>query len=189
MMATHPSALFPAEIRVQYGVMRGHFAIVLLSSLFLAACAGDQAEPPRALKAEARLNGPEATAIEVRVLDIPAGTRVERVLLIGPGGQRIEAPELNRSSRESGAGALSRPSIGFGVTGGSASRINPSISLGWSLTGNGPARRGREVSALIALPDPAAYRAVPAAWRIEVHHVDVTGQAKIITLPAPLAVQ
>lgn len=164
--------------------MTSRFAILLLSSLFLIACAGDEAEPPGALRAEARLSSPEATAVEVRVLDIPAGTTIDRVLLIGPGGQLIEAPELSRSSRQSG-GVLSRPSIGFGVTGGSASRINPSISLGWSLTGDGPARQSLEISALIALPDPAAYRAAPEAWRIEVHHADVTGLVQVITLPAP----
>lgn len=166
--------------------MRGRFTIVPLLSLFLAACAGDAAEPPRALTAEARLTGPEAAAIEVRVRDIPAGTTVERVLLIGPDGQRTEAPELSLSGRESGARSGSGPSIGFGVTGGSASRISPSISLGWSLPGDGPARRSREVGAVIALPDPAAYRSAPEAWRIEVHHADVTGRAEVIRLPAPL---
>lgn len=163
--------------------------MVLLPSLFLAACAGDRAEAPRALEAEARLAGPGATAIEVRVPDIPAGTRVERVLLLGPDGQRVEAPELSRSSRASGGRTLSRPSIGFGVTGGSASRINPSLSLGWSLTGDGPARRSQEVRALIALPDAAAFRTAPEAWRIEVHYADVTGLVQIISLPAPLPVR
>jgi hypothetical protein len=164
--------------------MRDRLTIILLSSLVLAACAGDTTAPPRALEAEARLAGPEATAIEVRVRDIPAGTAVEQVLLIGPGGQRTAAPELVRSTSETGAGALSRPSIGFGVTGGSASGINPSISLGWSLTG-GPGRLSRRVGALIALPDPTGYRANPAAWRIEVRYSDVTGRAEVLSLPAP----
>lgn len=165
--------------------MRSRFTFVLLASLFLAACARETMGPPRTPKAEARLTGPEATAIEVRVLDMTAGTTVDQVLLIGPSGQRIAAPRLTHSSRESGAVVPSRPSIGFGVTGGSASPVNPSISLGWSLTGDGPACRSREVKALIVPPDPAAYRAAPEAWRIEVRYSDITGQTNVLSLPAP----
>ena len=161
------------------------FAIVPLFSFLLAACATGGPEQPRVLKARAAVDGPEATVVEVRVTEIPPGVAVERVLMIGPGGQRLEAEKLIRSAREPGPGLVSRPGIGIAVTGGSSSRVNPSVGLGWHVTGGGPSRYSQQVAARIPLPNPAAYRATAIGWRVEVHYRDVTGRRQVLTLPAP----
>ena len=162
------------------------FALTLCCALVLAACAGDKPQSPRQVRAVAGFTGPEATKILVEVYEIPPGTAIERILLLGPGGERLAAPELRRSSSETGPGLLARPSIGVAVTGGSSSGVTPSLSLGYGVTrASGPDRKTRQVSATIALPDPAAYRAEAGSWRVEVHYLDVTGDARVLTLPAP----
>ncbi len=163
----------------------GRFVIVPLFSFALAACAASGPEQPRVLKARAALEGPEAAVVEVKVTEIPPGVVVERILMIGPGGQRLEADELARSASESGPGLVSRPGLGIAVTGGSSSGVNPSVGIGWHVTGGGRGRRSRQVTAQIPLPDPAPYRSAAIGWRIEVHYSDVTGWRQVLTLPAP----
>lgn len=161
------------------------FAIIQLIALMLAACGGQGPLRPRTLKAVAGFAGPEATAIEVRITEIPPGVHVERVVAVGPGGRLLAASELSRSERESGPGLTSRPSLGLAVTGGSSSGVTPSLSLGWNLSGGGPSRRSRQVTAQIPLPDPAAFASEAADWRIEVHYIDVADQSRVLALPAP----
>lgn len=161
-------------------------AIILACALALAACAGDRPETPRQVRAVAGFTGPEATEVLVEVYEIPTGTVIERILLLGPGGERLAAPALRRSSSETGPSLRTQPSIGLAVTGGSASGVTPSLSLGYGATRQGgPSRKTRQVAATVALPDPAAYRAKAEAWRVEVHYLDVTGAARVLTLPAP----
>jgi len=117
---------------------------------------------------------------------MPPVTAIEEILVLGPDGERLAAPDLVHSTSETGPGFVARPGIGVAVTGGSSSGVTPSVSLGYGVTRkDGPSRRSRRVSATIALPDPAAYRANPAAWRAEVHHTDVTGERRVLTLPTP----
>jgi hypothetical protein len=161
------------------------FAIAPLFGFVLVACAAGGPEQPRVLKARAALDGPEATVVEVRVTEIPPGVVVERILMIGPGGQRLEADKLARSTNESGPGLISSPGIGVAVTGGSSSGVNPSVSLGWHVTGGGPGWYSRQVTARIPLPNPTAYRTAARQWLVEVHYSDVTGRRQVLTLPAP----
>lgn len=152
----------------------------------LAACAGATPDYPPVLEATATLAVPEANAIEVRVYRIPPGVVVEKVLLMGAADERLEASDLRRSTRESDAGLVSRPSLGIAVSGGSDSGINPAVSLGWSVTrGDSPKERSREISARIDIPDPALYRATASGWAIEVHYTDIAGRARVLTFPAP----
>ena len=162
------------------------FAITLCGLLALAACAGGEPESPRQVRAAAGFTEPEASEVLVEVYEIPPGASIERILLLGPGGERLAASELRRSSSEIGPGLLARPGIGVAVTGGSSSGVTPSLSLGYSVTRqSGPSRKTRQVTARIVLPDPAAYRAAAGSWRVEIHYVDVTGDARVLTLPAP----
>ncbi|MDH3790776.1 MAG: hypothetical protein OES41_03440, partial [Rhodospirillales bacterium] len=177
--------LFPAGAALPYVGSMSRFAIVSLIGLVLAACAAGGPEQPRVLTARAALEGPEAAVVEVRVTEIPPGVVVERILMIGPGGQRLDAEKLARSTSESGPGLVSRPGIGIAVTGGSSSGVNPSVSLGWHATGGGPGRHSQQITARIPLPSPAAYRAAGLGWRVEVHYSDVTGRRQVLTLPAP----
>ena len=42
-----------------------------------------------------------------------------------------------------------------------------------------------KISTQIPVPDPAAYLDEVRDWRVEVHYRDVTGAARVLTLPAP----
>ena len=152
----------------------------------LAGCSRDQPASPARLRAAADFAGPEAEAIEVRVSGIPPGTKIERILLLGPDGERLEGPELVRSISEVGPDFVNRTGIGIGVQGGSSSGIRQSFSLNRSLAREpGHDRQTRQISAQIVLPDPAAYRATADAWRVELHYSDVTGARRVLGLPAP----
>ena len=159
-------------------------AVLLL--LFLASCARDEPVRPERLRAAAGFAGPEAEVVEVRVFEIPAGTTVERILLLGPDGERLEAAEFARSISESGPGFVARKGIGVAVSGGSSSGVQPSVSLNYGLTREpGVDRQTRRIVAAIPLADPAAYRAAAEDWRVEVHYSDVTGAPQVLSLPAP----
>ena len=60
----------------------GRIFAILSLALLLAACAREEPLRPRVVKAAVAFSGPEATAIEVRVFEIPPGTVIERVLLL-----------------------------------------------------------------------------------------------------------
>ena len=165
--------------------MRASFASLVLL-LILAGCAAPAPERPQVLRARAAFTGPEAEVVEVLVYEIPPGTVIQQVVLAGPDGQVLAAPALSRATSESGPGVISGPSIGVGVSGGSSSGVNPSLSLGWFLFGGGPGFKSDQIAARIALPDPAAYRETARAWRVEVRHLDVTGEARVLTLLAPV---
>lgn len=166
-------------------VMRRALPIAGFVSL-LVACAVPEPERPVVPRGETAFASPFAEVVVVRVFDIPPGTAILDISLVGPEGRRLAAPDLVRSRSETGFGPVSRPSLGIGVTGGSESGITPSISLGWQAGRSaGAARSDRRVTGRIALPDPAAYRARPDAWRVEVRYRDVTGLDRVLLLPAP----
>jgi hypothetical protein len=161
------------------------FRRLLLVLLLLAACAEGRPEPPAILQAAARLPGPAHEAIEVVVYDIPPGTQVEQVWLLGPAGERLSGDPVARSSGESGPGLVTGPTIGVGVTGGSSSGISPSVGIGWGVFGGGPSRQSRQITYLIALPPELAYDEAPRAWRIAVHYRDATGAVQVRDIPGP----
>lgn len=164
----------------------GRLAILIPLVLLATACTGQQPRHPLSLRASAGFAGPDAMVVEVRVFEIPPGTSIERVVLLAPTGERLAARELVRSVRETGPGLIARPRVGLAVTGGSSSGVTPALSLGYGIArAQGSSLRTRQVSALITLPDPAAYRATAPQWRIEVHYVDVTGDSRVHRLPAP----
>lgn len=158
------------------------------AGLLLAACTGPVSDPPEApgglMGVRTRLAGPPAAAVEVLVFDVPPGRRVEGVALVDPQGRRHAAESLVPLTVETGPG-VSRPTIGFGVTGGSASGVHPWIGLDWAILGGaGPARDSRRVLARVPIPDPAAYRAQATRWRVEIAVVELTGEARTLSFPA-----
>ncbi len=145
------------------------------------------APPPRALSATASLNGDAKDVIQVLVRDLSPATRIEEIQLFAPDGTALQSSEIRRKSRESGGGGFSRPIIGIGVSGGSKSGVNPSISLDWHYRRDGPDQSSRQAEAFLQLADPAAYRASAQDWHIEIRYTDVTGDQRFLRLPAPLA--
>ena len=133
--------------------------------------------------AAARLAAPPAEAIEVLVFDVPPGRRVERIGLIDAQGGRHDAETLVPVTRTEG-GTEAGPSIGIAVTGGSSSGITPSLTLGWSSVGAEVERTSRRVAARVPIPDPTAYRANGARWRIEVDVVEIDGARRTLSFPA-----
>lgn len=159
----------------------------LLTAIALGACAEERVQRPKTLLATATLPGPAHEAVEVVVYDIPSGTVLDRVWLKGPEGERVQGAPVGRSTSETGSGAVAGPSIGIGVTGGSSSGINPSIGIGYGVSGiGGPSRQSRQVTYIIPLPPDLTYVEDPRGWHIDVHYLDVTGAPQVRTIAAPL---
>ncbi len=163
-------------------------AACLVSIGLLSACGGTESRPPPkpvppagVMKVTARPAA--AAAVQVLIADVPPGRRIERVALIDAQGMRHPADSLVPVSVTEG-GARAGPSIGIGVTGGSSSGINPSLSLGWNVLGGGAERQSRRIEARVPLADPAAYRAAPGSWRVEIVFTEIDGARRTLTFPA-----
>lgn len=131
----------------------------------------------------ARAAVPPSDAVEIVIAEVPPGRRIEHVALIDPGGTRYPAEALAPVTRSESSGGA-RPRIGIGVSGGSSSRIRPSLSLGWNLLGGEAERSSRRVEGRVALPDPADFRASAARWRIEVIVTEIDGARRTLSFPA-----
>jgi hypothetical protein len=167
--------------------MSPRHAVVLLAWL-LGACA--QAAPEAPLKpaplAAAAFTGPAAKIVEVVVTQVPPGTEVERIALIGPSGQDIMAREMTLVQVKEGAAVV--PSYEVGASGGSGSGVNPYLGLGLSFwLFDDPEAHGDRYTARIPLPDPQAYHAEAERWRVEVRSRDAAGTPQVLTIPAPRA--
>lgn len=159
--------------------------LVILLLLPLAAGCSREPPPPGPPRVTAALVD-DATAVEVRVVGLMPGARVAGIRLVAPGGTAL-TPAERRESRTHAGGGGPASSVGVGATGGSASGINPFVTLSLDFLGGdgGPERRTRRIVARIPLPDPAAFREAADDWRLEVDLVDVAGAQRTRTLPAP----
>lgn len=159
----------------------------LCLGLLAAACA--EGPPPRrapVMTAEALAPLADGSVIQVEVRDIPPGARVDEILLIAPDGGATPSRSREITRVEGGPG-YGPAGIGIGVSGGSSGGIATGITVGVnSFGGQGGDYAGNRLLADIAVPDPALYRRDPRAWRIEVRWTDVTGQAQVLPLRAPL---
>lgn len=165
--------------------MRIARCLLIALALLPAACGGPPHSRPPVMRAAAAFADAEGTAIEVRLVDVPPGTVIEEIALVGPEGPVRVAGETVRSSRETGSSALVQPTFGLAVTGGSKSGINPSVSIGGQVTGGGPGRRQREIAAAIPIGDLPDYGDPPGVWRLEIRYLDSSATARTLTLAAP----
>jgi hypothetical protein len=151
---------------------------VLGIGLALAACA---APPERAPIAHARLLAPGV--IEVRTTAPRELTLAE---LVAPGGQAIAARRIEASVRRAGATAA-RPDIGVQVEGGSASGVDPSISIGLPVMGlfRRPPPAIVESIALIDVPADAPARPDWPRWQLRLRWGPAGQNAIYRELPAP----
>ena len=149
----------------------------LLMVLVLAACSGRPAgTPERDLQWRTSVRGDE---IRVVLFDRTGSYRIDRIALVGPSGQEVQAREMTRESQSGGKG----PSFGLG--GDYGSRGGGSLGVGMSLpldTDYSPAI-DRRTSAVIPMPN--GYTQNPAQWRIEVEMTMPGGGPYHATLPAP----
>lgn len=184
-MAAGHASVFSLEPGHPHIESMRRLALLFTFSLLLLACSEAKHSRPPIMRAEAAFAAPGQAALQVRVIDIPPGTVVEEIVLLGPTGPVRVASDLARSTTDSGPGIVSRPAIGFAVSGGSSSGINPSVSIGWQVTGGGPSRRHREIRATIPIDDLTDYGVVPRAWHLEVRYLDVSGTRRVLTVTAP----
>lgn len=164
------------------------FAAAIIISLGLVSGCGGPAPrrpaPPEGVMAvSARLTAPPAESVVVEIGNLPPGRRIEAIALLDPTGGRHLAPSLT-TVRGTEGGLNSGPFVGVGVTGGSSSGINPSLSLGWNVTGGEPERATQRIEATVPIPDPAAYRADSARWRVEVTFTELDGERRTLLFPA-----
>ena len=144
--------------------------------LALAGCAGD-APPTPTPTVSAILDRP-AGVIRVTVAGLRPADQVESIRLMGPGGARVAPAQRSRAS--SVTATQSNPTVGVHARGGSASGIEPGLTLSfdlfdwsWSESQTRPQRR---VTARFAIPD--GFRARPDAWHVEAVITDPTGAAR-----------
>jgi hypothetical protein len=155
------------------------------AAFLLSACAGGEAErpvPKGLMSVTARLVAPPAKAVDVVVANVPPGRRIEQLTLIDAQGGHNTAPSLVPVSVAEG-GATTRPFIGIGISGGSSSRIRPSLSLGGNITRSGSDRISLRIEARVPIPDAAAYRATSKSWRVEVVFTEINGETRTLAFP------
>jgi len=138
----------------------------------------------RATAPPAPAAGQAPGTVAVVLDDVPPGRQIDAVALIDPQGGRHPAATLIAGRRESGAARGGNPTIGIGVTGGSASGINPVIGLSLSLFGDGAGAGDsrRRVTAQVPLGADAPAEGF-AGWRIAVSVTEVTGERRVLELP------
>lgn len=102
-----------------------------LAMLLLAACAGSpESDGPPPMQARAYPT-PDREAVVVQVVNIPKGSEVTAIELRTPEGTLTPS---ERETRETvSRGESGQPTIGVGATGGSASGVEPHLTLSFSL--------------------------------------------------------
>lgn len=182
----YPRSRRPAKLSV-FKRVEALSILALCLSLALGACAGREPPPVPEIRAGHDRAGDSLT---VRVVNLPAGTRVTSIRLTGPDGERYDGQD--RRTRRGEVYRGGRPGIGVRAHGGSATGITPGLTLSWDvfdslgrgLWGGRETRDLREVSARIPLPED--YREPnPEAWRVVVTLRDASGRARDKTAPAP----
>jgi hypothetical protein len=126
--------------------------------------------------------------VAVELTDPTSHYRVDRIELIGPDGTRVYAPQVTRQVERSFATEPVGPSGPFSldVKGGSASGVGVGLGLGGPVHTHNVDKKPKTVTrARIELPDPTAYRAGWARWKIAAELVDSEGVTSTAEFPAP----
>ena len=164
---------------VRLPTVRSTTAAVLLAAL--AACAGP-AKPPPAMHVSASV---AERTLRLAVRDIPPGRELTELVLVDAGGRETPARRRERTVREESSGGNAGPGVAVGASGGSASGVDPYISLGYLFRNDDKTRRSQRITAEIPIADPAAYAAGYRDWRIEVRYRDHLGDLQRVSIPAP----
>lgn len=145
-------------------------------------CAETRPEPmPRTasfLRAVASLAAADRDVIQVSIYEIPPGTKIEEVVLLGPKGERVSTRDFITSTSKSGPGVTRGP-ITFGFA------YNARIPREDSRGGR-PGVLSQRKLAFLTLPAQSRYRDAPTAWQIELRYRDQLGDPRILSVPPPL---
>jgi hypothetical protein len=150
--------------------------VLALAVLALGACSsGPTGVPERDLQWRTSLRADE---VRVIMFDRTGQYRVDRVALVGPGGQVVPAREMTRENLGGSAGP------GFGVFGSGGSRGMSGFGIGIDLpVGSDSGSLERRTSAVIPLPPD--YRRDAAQWRIEIEMTMPSGGPYRTSIAAP----
>lgn len=149
-------------------------------TLALAGCAADP-EPPRLALTTTRDQARET--IRVHVTGLRPAERVDRLRLIGPDDVRLSPAK--RTRHRTVRATHSQPTVGVQARGGSASGIEPGLTLSfglfdWTWGGSTTADR-RSVTAVFAVPP--GYAEAPDDWYVEAVVTGPTGQRRTRRAP------
>jgi hypothetical protein len=178
--------------------------------LALAACGSEPAPPPSVPPPAAHASAPPPAPVSrpapattapslawqtalagdtvtVELTDATSYYRVEKLELLGPGGIRLTAGLTRQVERNYGYSTDYPPgTFSVGVTGGSSSGVGLGVGTNVPLGIHDRDAPPRTVTrGKIALPDPAAYRADPKAWKIAAQLIDRNGENSFFEIPAP----
>jgi hypothetical protein len=169
--------------------------LILISAFLMAGCAnnhgtGAQRGTP-ANPVVTSFSGSEQDTLQVQVTDPQPVTRVE---LAAPDGRIYLAQQIDRERlTRQGGGYYGQPTVGFGVGGGSGgccwngSGVGVGLGFGFPLgdarePDYGPA--GVVSTALVRVPDMAAYRAQWQQWKVRIY-LGEGGNERIVEVAAP----
>ena len=177
--------------RPAYDTVSAMFARALVLPI-LPILAGCATAPPTGephipgLAVAARTIGP-GDYVEVSAAHRSRRFVLDRIALVAPGEREI-APAETRADTLHQSGAGPWPVGSVGVAGGNRG-VGVGVGIGFPIVigEGGRTSTVRTLRATFKIPDPARYRADPAAWRIVLHWRDPQGQAFTLVRPAPSA--
>src|SRR5262245_18167044 len=168
--------------------------LILISAFLMASCTGNAGSrsyaPVPANPVVTSFSGSEQDTVQVQVTDPQPVTRVE---LAAPDGRIYLAQQIDRERiTRQGGGYYGQPTVGVGVGGGSGgccwngSGVGVGLGFGSPL---GDARHpdypvGVVSTALVHVPDMAAYRAQWQQWKVRIYLGD-GGNERIVEVAAP----
>lgn len=128
----------------------------------------------------------------IEIQDRNNAYRVDKVELVAPDGRSYASNDITRERltpggrwSDSGSGV----GVGVGGSGGSSGRANLGVLFDIPLGGGraaDPVDSEARTTARIPLPDPAAYRATAAQWKVRISFSDLAGYYSTAVIPAPL---
>ena len=173
--------------------------LIMISAFLMAGCtdnhgtAGPRGDPANPVVTS--FSGSEQDTLQVQVTDPQPVTRVE---LAAPDGRVFLADRIDRERlTRQGGGYYGQPTVGIGVGGGSGGccwndgGVGVGFGFGFPL---GDAREpdygpgGVASTALVHVPDMAAYRAQWKQWKVRIYLGEGAGERMVeVAAPAPAA--
>jgi hypothetical protein len=173
--------------------------LIMISAFLMASCTGNSSShthaAPAANPVVTSFSESEQDTVKVQVTDPQPVTRVE---LAAPDGRVFLADRIDRERlTRQGGGYYGQPTVGVGIGGGSGGccwndgGVGVGFGFGFPL---GDAREpdygpgGVASTALVHLPDMAAYRAQWQQWRVRIYFGEGAGERMVeVAAPQPTA--
>ncbi len=167
--------------------------LILISAFLMAGCANNQGTDGQkgspANPVVTSFSRSEQDTLQVQVTDREPVTKAE---LASPDGRIFLAHQIDRERLTRQGGSYGQPSmgVGVGVGGGSGGDVGTGVGVGFGfpfvIGGGGDGYRAPRVAstALIHVPDMAAYRAQWQQWKVRVYIGEGASQ-RVIEVAAP----